>query len=118
MGTKSLVAILVIAVALLIGVQWIAGVRAQPQMPMYSGQMGMMGSQGMSMGPMMHQMQAHMAQMTASVKALRGQLNKINPDLLTGQERPMYEYLKILQTHLESMAAMMGTMQGTMMQMP
>lgn len=56
MGTKSLVAILVIAVALLIGVQWIAGVRAQPQMPMYSGQMGMMGSQGMSMGPMMHQM--------------------------------------------------------------
>lgn len=118
MGTKSLAAILVIAVALLIGVQWIAGVRAQPQMPMYSGQMGMMGNQGMSMEPMMHQMQAHMAQMTASVKALRGQLNKINPDLLTGQERPMYEYLKILQTHLESMAAMMGTMQGTMMQMP
>jgi deazaflavin-dependent oxidoreductase (nitroreductase family) len=38
--------------------------------------------------------------------------------LLTGQERPMYAYLKILQTHLETMGGMMGTMQDMMMQMP
>jgi hypothetical protein len=30
----------------------------------------------------------------------------------------MYAYLKILQTHLETMGGMMGTMQDMMMQMP
>ncbi len=33
---------------------------------------------------------------------------------VTTQERPLYEYLKILQTHLETMHGTMGTMQGMM----
>lgn len=100
---------LIAVTALMVG---LARVQAQPSMP----GPGMMGLNQMAMNQA--QMQRQMAQMNTTVKALRAQLNKINPDLLTGQERPMYEYLKILQTHLETMQAMMGTMQGMMMQMP
>lgn len=78
-------------------------IAAQAQMPMHQ---------------MTEQMQRQMAQMGITVKALHAQLNKINPELLTGQERPMYEYLKTLQTHLETMHGMMGTMQRMMIQMP
>lgn len=99
---KHRLALLVVGVALsvLIGVGVATGVRAQ-QMPMH---------QPMGNSPMMQQMQAQMAQMKATMQAMRGQLDKINPQLLTGQERPMYEYLKIMQTHMEQMHSMMGTM--------
>jgi cell division protein FtsB len=95
---------LVVGVVLsaLIGVGLATGVRAQ-QMPMHQGPMG-------NSPMMMQQMQAQMAQMQATMQAMRAQLDKINPELLTGQERPMYEYLKIMQTHMEQMHAMMGTM--------
>jgi len=97
-----------------VGLTLLGRAQAQP--------MGTMPMQGEMMTPqqmkaMMAQMQAHMAQMNIRVKALRQQLDKINPDLLTGPERPMYEYLKLLQTHLEAMNAMMGSMRGMMMQM-
>jgi|GEM_PF-2605208 len=72
---------------------------------------------GQQMDAMAAQMQAHMAQMTARVRAMRQQLDKINPDLLTGQERPMYEYMRLLQTHMETMNSATGTMQGMMMRM-
>ena len=100
---KSRLARSVVGVALtaLIGIGFAAGVQAQ-QMPMH----GPMGNPPM----MMQQMQAQMAQMQATMQAMRAQLDKINPELLTGQERPMYEYLKIMQTHMEQMHAMMGTM--------
>jgi hypothetical protein len=64
----------------------------------------------MPAGEMMQQMHRQMGEMTASIKALRAQLDKTNPELLTGQERPMYEYLKLLQAHLETMHGMLGTM--------
>jgi hypothetical protein len=103
----------VVVLTPVVSLQVIGGAQAQPTGPMPM-QMpgGMMSPQQMNA-----QMQAHMAQMNARVKALRQQLDKINPDLLTGQERPMYEYLKLLQTHLETMNAAMGSMQGMMMQM-
>ncbi len=91
-----------VALSALIGVGLATGVRAQ-QMPMHQGPMG-------TSPMMMQQMQAQMAQMQATMQAMRAQLDKINPELLTGQERPMYEYLKIMQTHMEQMHAMMGTM--------
>jgi len=99
-----------IALVLIIGVGslFYAGrTQAQPvaQMPMSPS------------APMMGQMQQHMNQMTTSVRAMRAQLGKVNPDLLTVQERPMYEYLKLLQTHLEAMQGWMGMTQGAMQQM-
>lgn len=100
----SLIAVLSILLGL-------ASAQSRPPMPGPP----MMSQNQMPMTPA--QMQGQMAQMSATVKALRAQLNKINPDLLTGQERPMYEYLKLLQTHLETMQAMMGSMQRMMMQM-
>ncbi len=78
------------------------GVRAQ-QMPIPHGPMG-------TSHMMMQPMQVQMAQMQATMQAMRAQMEKINPDLLTGQERPMYEYLKLMQIHMEQMHAMMGTM--------
>jgi hypothetical protein len=79
----------------------------------------MMGpGQQMPMGPMMGQMQQQMNQMTTNLRAMRAQLDKVNPDLLTAQQRPMYEYLKLLQRQIESMHGMMGMMQGAMGQMP
>jgi uncharacterized phage infection (PIP) family protein YhgE len=58
----------------------------------------------------MQMMQQQLAQMTATLQTMRAQLDKINPQLLTGQERSMYEYLRILQGQLERMHTMMGTM--------
>lgn len=107
----ALAAVLVLAAV--VSFQVIGRAQAQPMGPMPM-QMpgGMMTNQ--QMNAMMAQMQAHMAQMTARVRAMRQQLDKVNPDLLTGQERPMYEYLKLLQSQLETMNAMMGSMQGMM----
>jgi len=85
---------------------------AQPasQMPMAQ----MMGSGGQMMG----QMQQHMTQMTTTLKAMRAQLDRINPAMLTPSERAMYDYLKLLQTHMESMQGWMGNAQAMMQQMP
>jgi TolA-binding protein len=105
---------LVLGVALIAVLSMLGLASAQSRPPMPGP--GMMSQSQMPMSPA--QMQQQMAQMSATVKALRAQLNKINPDLLTGQERPMYEYLKLLQTHLETMQGMMGSMQGMMMQIP
>ena len=99
MNRQLLLLSVVTVAALIVAGQMLGGAQAQPAMPA---------------GQMMQQMQGQMAEMTASIKALRGQLDKTNPELLTGQERPMYEYLKVLQTHLETMHGMLGTM----MQMP
>lgn len=116
------VTVVTVAAALAFGVR----VSAQPmgQMPMNPNQMSQMMAQQMmpmnrpmtrqQMDQMMAQMQRQMTQMEATIKALREQLNKVNPDLLTGQERPMFEYLKIMQTHMEAMLSMMQTMRGTM----
>lgn len=118
MRIVGLVLAAVIVLAAVVSFQVIGRAQAQPMGPMpmpMQMQGGMMT--GQQMDAMMAQMQAHMAQMTARVRAMRQQLDKINPDLLTGQERPMYEYLKLLQSQLETMNAMMGSMQGTMMRM-
>jgi hypothetical protein len=114
-----LVLLLTLGAAVLVGIQLIDRAQAQQPNQMHM-QMpsAMMMQSPMPMNQMTQQMQRQMAQMTVTVKALRTQLDRINPDLLTGQERPMYEVLKILQTHLETMHGMMGTMQGMMMQMP
>lgn len=101
---KQRLALLIVGAALtaLVSVGGAAGVGAQ-QMPMHHGPTG-------NSTMMMQQMQAQMAQMEATMQAMRAQLKKINPELLTGQERPMYEYLRIMQTHMEQMHAMMGPM--------
>jgi len=93
---------------------------AQPvaQMPMAPGGQMMRPGQQMPMGQMMGQMQQHMNQMPANLRAMRAQLDKVKPDLLTAQERPMYEYLKLLQAHMEAMQTWMGMAQGTIRQMP
>lgn len=134
-SSSTLVTVLsVMAVAAALAFSMSASAQPMGQMPMNTNQMSQMMGQQMPMNrpmtrqqmdQMMTQMQRQMAQMDATVKALRAQLNKVNPDLLTGQERPMYEYLKILQTHMESMHPMTQTMQDTMrgmmqrmMQMP
>lgn len=93
---------------------------AQPlaQMPMSpSGQMMGPGQQ-MPMGQMMGQMQQRMDQMTATVRAMRAQLDKINPAMLTPSERAMFDYLKLMQTQMEAMHGWMGNAQGVMRQMP
>lgn len=118
MRIARLVLAVVIVLGALVSLQVIGRAQAQPMGPMpmpMQMQGGMMT--GQQMAAMTAQMQAQMSQMTARVRAMRQQLDKINPDLLTGQERPMYEYLKLLQSQLETMNAMMGSMQGTMMRM-
>lgn len=133
MNGRTIVLILSALLVGAVGLTFIARVFAQPmgQMPM----MPMMGQMPMNqpmssqqMNQMMQQMQRQMQQMEATIRALRAQLDKVNPDLLTGQERPLYEYLRMLQAHLETMPPMMRnmqgmmqmmtTMQGMMMQMP
>ena len=112
MKTRRMALVLSLGAVIMLGL-WTASLaqaQLRAQMPM--------NPQGMQMGQMMHQMQMQRAQMNATVSALRKQLEQINPDLLTGQERPMYAYLKILQAHLETMGGMMGTMQDTMTKMP
>ena len=106
----------VAAAVVIVAGQMLGWAQAQPASPIFAHmqKMPMTPQPGMPVGQMMQQMQGQMAEMTASIKALRGQLDKTNPELLTGQERPMYEYLKLLQTHLETMHGMLGTM----MQMP
>lgn len=93
---------------------------AQPVAQTPMGPVGqMMGpGQQMPMGQMMGQMQQRMTRMTANLQAMRVQLDKINPDLLTANERPMYEYLKLLQAQMEMMQGWMGMAQGVMRQMP
>ncbi len=112
MRTWTTALILALGMAIFVGV-WtgsLAQAQLRAQMPM--------NPQGMQMGQMMQRMQMQRTQMNATLSALRKQLEQINPDLLTGQERPMYAYLKILQGHLENMDGMMGIMQDTMMKMP
>lgn len=99
---------------------------AQPMGQMSPSQMNQMMRQRTPMQPMTRQqmnqmrvmMQRQMAQMEATIKQLRAQLDKVKPDLLTGQERALYDYLKLLQTHLDAMPAMMQSMQGMMNMMP
>lgn len=83
------------------------------QMPMAPRGPMMGPRQQMPMGQMMRQMQQHMNQMTADLRAMRAQLDKVNPDSLTPQERSMYEYLRLLQRHMETMRGWMSMSQGT-----
>lgn len=55
--------------------------------------------------------------MNANLQAMKAQVDKINPDLLTGQERLMYEYLKLLQNQLTMTQGRMGMAQEAMLQM-
>jgi hypothetical protein len=97
------------------GVSGLAAVGAPAMAPAAQ----MMGpGQQMPMAPTTGQMQQQMNQMTTNLRAMRAQLDKVNPDLLTAQQRPMYEYLKLLQKQMESMHGMMGMMQGAIGQMP
>lgn len=128
MNRSQSILVLSAVAAMVAGLTLSSRTLAQPkgQRPMNMGQMRQMMGPQMPMNrpmtrqqrdQMMAQMERQMAQMEATVKALRGQLTKVNPDLLTGQERPMYEYLKIMQTHMEAMLSMMQTMQGPMRDM-
>lgn len=116
MRIAGLVLAAVLVLTAVVSLQLIGRAQAQPMGPMPMQMPGGMMT-GQQMDAMAAQMQAHMAQMTARVRAMRQQLDKINPDLLTGQERPMYEYMRLLQTHMETMNSAMGTMQGMMMRM-
>ena len=116
MRIAGLVLAAVLVLTAVVSLQLIGRAQAQPMGPMPMQMQGGMMT-GQQMDAMAAQMQAHMAQMTARVRAMRQQLDKINPDMLTGQERPMYEYLKLLQMHMETMNAAMGAMQGMMMRM-
>ena len=116
-----------LAIAVAVGISALAYVDrtlAQPvaQTPMGpGGQMMGPGQQmptGQMMGQMMGQMQQQMTRMTANLQAMRVQLDKINPDLLTANERPMYEYLKLLQAQMGMMQGWMGMAQGVMRQTP
>lgn len=92
---------------------------AQPaQMPMAPGAQMMGPGPQMSTGMMMGQMQQQMDRMTATLRAMRARLDAINPALLTPSERAMLDYLKLLQTQLETMHGWMGTAQGMLQQMP
>ncbi|MGH2359166.1 MAG: hypothetical protein ACRDGM_01310 [bacterium] len=99
----------VLAVGLLISTD---RTEAQPAAQMMS------PGQQMPIGQMMGMMQQQMNQMNTNLRAMRAQLGKVNPDLLTGQERPLYEYLKLLQGQLETMHGWMGNAQNGMRQMP
>lgn len=116
MRIAGLVLAAVFVLVAVVSWQVIGRAQAQPMSPMPMQMPGGMMT-GQQMDAMAAQMQAHMAQMTARARAMRQQLDKINPDLLTGQERPMYEYMRLLQTHMETMNSAMGTMQGMMMRM-
>jgi hypothetical protein len=94
---------------------------AQPavQVPMSpSAQMMGPGQSGTPTGMMMGQMQQQMEQMTATLRAMRAQLDRINPALLTPSERAMYDYLRLMQTQMQTMNGWMGNAQGVMRQMP
>ena len=115
--------VLGLAIAVAVGISALAYVdrtlaQSVAQTPM--GPVGqMMGpGQQMPMGQMMGQMQQQMTRMTANLQAMRMQLDKINPDLLTANERPMYEYLKLLQAQMGMMQGWMGMAQGVMRQTP
>ncbi len=129
----KVVAILSVAAVGAVSLAWSVQALAQPMGQMPASQMNqMMGqqipmnrpltrqqmNQGMvQMQRQMAQMNQMMAQMEVTIKTLREQLNKVKPDLLTGQERPFYEYLKIMQSHMETMPPTMQSMQGTMQDM-
>ncbi len=118
MRSSTLVAIVL---ALVLGFTALLYADHTAAQPLAQGQMGpggqMMGSQQTQVGQMMGQMQQQMSQMTMNLKTVRAQLDKINPTMLTPSERAMFDYLKLLQTHMETMQAWMGTAQGAMMQM-
>jgi len=108
MSSRIVLAFLLVAAVGLGALVYVDRTLAQPvaQMPMSPS------------GQMMGQMQQQMTRMTANLQAMRVQLDKINPDLLTANERPMYEYLKLLQAQMEMMQGWMGLAQGVMRQMP
>jgi hypothetical protein len=93
-----------------------------PAQPGPVAQMGpggqMMGPQQMPMGQMMGQMQQQMTQMATNLQAMRAQLDRVNPALLTPSERAMYEYFRLLQVHMETMQGWVGNAQGVMRRMP
>lgn len=90
------------------------------QAPMMGPMAQMMGPGGQMMGSgqMMGQMQQQIDRMNTTLKAMRARLDRINPAMLTPAEREMLEYLKLLQTHMESMQGWMGGSMGVMRQMP
>lgn len=120
MSSRTVLAFLLVAAVGLGALVYIDRTLAQPvaQMPMNPSGPMMSGGQQMPMGQMMGQMQQQIGQMTANLRAMRAQLDRINPDLLTAQERPMYEYLKLMQVQMETMRGWMGNAQGVMRQMP
>lgn len=130
MSRRTFVAIFAVAAAGAAGLAFSMYAAAQPmgqmpmmqtgsQMPMNPAATGQqMAQMTQQMNQMMQQMQRQMAQMEASIKALRKQLDKVNPDLLTGQQRAMYDYLKLLQAHLDTMVPMMQMSGETMGMMP
>lgn len=90
--------------------------RRAETMPMPHGVMMAQPMTGMMapMRDMMAPMHATMTQMSNDVQAMRRQLDTIDPDQLTQQERSIYEYLQLMQTHLEAMDRSMGSMHGMM----
>ncbi len=112
-----------LAIAVAMGTGTLAYVNqtlAQPvaQTPMGPGGQMMGQGQQMPMGQMMRQMQQQMDAMSSNLRAMRARLDRINPGLLTPAEREMYEYLKLLQSHMETMQMWAGNAQGIMRQMP
>lgn len=91
---------------------------AQPRIMGPTAQMMGPGGQMMGPGQMMGQMQQQMDRMNTTLKAMRARLERINPAMLTPAEREMFEYLKLLQTHMESMQSWMGGSMGVMRQIP
>jgi len=120
MSSRTVLAFLLVAAVGLAALVYVDRTLAQPvaQMPMNPGGPMMSGGQQMPMGQMMGQMQQQIGQMTANLRAMRAQLDRINPDLLTARERPMYEYLNLMQVQMETMRGWMGNAQGVMRQMP
>ncbi len=117
MRSSTLVAVVL---ALVLGFTALLYADRTAAQPLAQAQMGpggqMMGSQ-QPLGQMMGQMQQQVGQMTMNLKTMRAQLDRVNPAMLTPSERTMFDYLKLLQTHMETMQAWMGTAQGAMMQM-
>jgi hypothetical protein len=110
-----------VAFALIVVAASFAVVGGTPVRPVAQASQGssgqMMGSQHMAMEQMAGQMQHQMDEMGMNLKSMRAQIDKISPGLLTEQESAMYEYLKLLQLHMEAMQGWMGMAQGAMRQM-
>lgn len=108
-----------LTIAVAVGIGALAYVnQTLAQMPMGPGGPMMGPGQQMPMGQMMVQMQQQMGMMSSNLQAMRARLDRINPGLLTPAEREMYEYLKLMQSHMETMQMWAGNAQGVMRQMP